>query len=260
VSRRDSSVAHNNWPGRWLTPAVAALQFLTLAPPIIRRMFTASEMGQAVGYFSLIGALLGALLALLDRGLMFVFPASIATVLVLAASTAVTGALHLDGFLDACDGLFGGYTAERRLEIMHDERVGAFGLAGGVLLLLLKWSALSVVSHRAVVLVLALTLSRWTISLAIATAPYARENGLGRALKDHAGRGQVVWATLIATGVTLIVGRGAGLIAMLASILVAGLVVRLVLLKIPGLTGDVYGALSEVVEATVLLVYVGLGQ
>ena len=61
----------------------------------------------------------------------------------LAAWVVLTGALHLDGFLDAADGLLGGFTPERRLEIMRDERRGAYALAGGILLMLLQYSTLN---------------------------------------------------------------------------------------------------------------------
>ena len=81
----------------------------------------------------------------LDAALRLVFPGSVAAALVLVAWVALTGALHLDGFLDACDGLLGGGTPEERLRIMRDERVGAFALAGGILLLLVKYSALAAV-------------------------------------------------------------------------------------------------------------------
>jgi adenosylcobinamide-GDP ribazoletransferase len=212
-------------------------------------------MGRAVGFFPLVGLLLGALLALLDWGLSFIFDATISMALVLAASIATTGALHLDGFLDACDGLFGGYTPEKRLEIMRDERVGAFGLAGGVLLLILKWSALVASRDRTVALILALTLSRWAISLALATAPYARTKGVGRDMKDHTSVGQVLLSTLIAIGIATLAGRWLGLIALLAAALTTWLAVRLALSKLPGLTGDLYGATSELIEAIVLLVY-----
>jgi adenosylcobinamide-GDP ribazoletransferase len=260
MTDQQAPIQRAGWLSRVLTPPVAALQFLTLAPPIVRRMFTAQEMGRAVGYFPLVGALLGGLLALFDRGLGLVFPqsgaaGSIASVLTLSASVLATGALHLDGFLDACDGLFGGHTPEKRLEIMHDERVGAFGLAGGVLLLLLKWSALVASTNRVVALLLALTLSRWAISLAIATAPYARAKGLGRDIKDHTGGTQVILSTLIALAVALLAGRWLGLVALLAAALTTWLAVRLALARLPGLTGDVYGAISEGVEAVVLLVY-----
>ena len=241
---------------RLLVPPIAALQFLTIAPPVVRRTFTSQEMGRAVGWFPLVGALLGAILAGLDWALTRILPDGVTAVLILAASVVATGALHLDGFLDACDGLFGGYTPEKRLEIMRDERVGAFGLAGGVLLLLLKWSALAAASHRAAALTLTLTLSRWAISLAIVSAPYAREKGLGRAMKDHAGKAQIALSTISALIVAVLVGRWLGLLALALAALTTWLAVRFTLTKIPGLTGDLYGAISELVEAAVLLIFV----
>ena len=68
------SEAKPGWVSRFLVPPIAALQFLTLVPPIIRRLFTSSEMGRAVGYFPLVGALLGGLLVLLDKGLSLLLP------------------------------------------------------------------------------------------------------------------------------------------------------------------------------------------
>jgi len=240
---------------RVLVPPIAALQFLTLCPPIIRRMFTSTEMGQAVGYFSTIGALLGALLAALDWGLRSVLSTSISTVLVLAASVAATGAIHLDGFFDACDGLFGGHTPASRLEIMRDERVGAFGLAGGVLLILLKFTALSTAVDRVAALLLSMTLSRWAIALAVVLFPYARDKGLGRAMKDYAGAAQVAQATAIALLVSWFAAGWMGLLAMGLAAAITWAAARFALKRLPGLTGDLYGTISELVEVSLLLAF-----
>lgn len=253
---RDTDEREGGWVSRLFVPPIAALQFLTLFPPIIRRMFTSAEMGWAVGAFSLVGALLGGVLAGLDWGLARLLPTEVSTVLVLAASVGATGALHLDGYLDACDGLLGGHTPESRLEIMRDERVGAFGLAGGVLLLLLKFTALSASSDRVTALILASTLSRWAIALAITFFPYAREKGLGRAMKDHAGSAQAALATTVALAVAWLAGGWTGLLAIGLAGTVTWMAARYALKRLPGLTGDLYGAISELVEAAVLLLFV----
>src|SRR4051812_12514897 len=105
---------------------LAALQFLTITPPIIRRAFSTREMGGAVGWYPFIGLLLGTALtvgaALADR----FFPQPVSAALTLSLWVVLTGGLHVDGFLDACDGLLGGSTPERRMEIMRDHRIGAF--------------------------------------------------------------------------------------------------------------------------------------
>ena len=83
----------SGWLSRLVTPPIAAMQFLTVFPPLIRRMLTPSEMGRAVGCFSLVGALLGGLLAALDWGLGYVLPQPVSTVMVLGASILATGAM-----------------------------------------------------------------------------------------------------------------------------------------------------------------------
>ena len=256
MSEQRSPISHcSSFIVHCLTPPLAALQFLTLSPPIVRRIFTPEEMGRAVGYFPLVGVLLGGLLVGLDRALACVFPAGVSAVLVLAAWVVASGALHLDGFLDACDGLFGGHTPESRLEIMRDERVGAFGLAGGVLLLLLKASALAATPGRATSLLLAPTLARWGMALAVVAFPYARREGLGRAMKAHAGWGQVALATATGLAVAWFAAGWLGLVALGLAGATAWIVARFVLARLPGLTGDVYGAISETVEVVILLLF-----
>ena len=97
--------------------------------------------------FPVVGLALGGVLYGLGSGLQLIFPTPVVAVFILAAWLLLTRALHFDGFLDTCDGLFGGFTPERRLEIMRDSRVGAFGVAGGGLLLLAKYAAIISLPH-----------------------------------------------------------------------------------------------------------------
>ncbi len=239
---------------------LAALQFLTFSPAFIRRPFTANELGGAVAWFPLIGTLLGFLLAMADTLLALIFPPPVRCALLIALWILLTGALHLDGFLDSCDGLLGGWTPEKRLEIMRDERVGAYALAGGILLLLLKFSALLSLPGRWEALLIAPTLSRWSMSLAIVAFPYARAEGLGRLMKDQTGWLQAAIATLLALATAWFVGRLAGLVLMPFAAITMGLLARFTVKRIRGLTGDVYGAINEIVELAVLLAWVGLSS
>lgn len=237
-----------------LSTILVAAQFLTVTPPVIKRPFTTRELGQAVAFFPLVGLGLGLILAVVSWGVGLVFPDPLRIVLVLVTWVLLTGVLHLDGFLDACDGLFGGFTPEKRLEIMRDERVGAYALSGGVLLLLTKFAALTAVPHLPTALILAPTLGRWAISLAVVGYPYARAEGLGRTMKNEAGRGERLVATALALIVALAAGGVWGLAAMAAVALTVWLGSRFVLKRIPGLTGDIYGALCEIGEVAALLV------
>jgi adenosylcobinamide-GDP ribazoletransferase len=237
-----------------MIPLLTAFQFLTIFPAIIRRAFTASELGQAVGFFPLVGLALGGIFYGLEFSLRLIFPTPLVAVLILSVWLLLTRGLHFDGFLDMCDGLFGGFTPERRLEIMRDSRVGAFGVAGGGLLLLAKYSAiLSLTNFSA--LLLAPILGRWVLSLAIFAYPYAREKGLGRDMKDRVRLSQVLLATVISLLATWWIASWIGLLAIVLSGFVLWSGASFILRRIPGLTGDSYGALCELTELVVLFVF-----
>ena len=239
-----------------MTSILAAFQFLTIFPPLIRRALTPEELGRSVGWYPLAGLGLGGALFGVHWLVRPVLPDAVLAVLLLILWAALTRALHLDGFMDVCDGLFGGFTPERRLEIMRDSRVGAFGAAAGVLLLLTKFVLIGELIAEPLALILATVLGRWAVSMAVVQFPYARERGMGRQIKDQAGRVQMLIATLTALlaaaalfgclGMYVLVGAGAA----------AGVIAALVLRRIPGLTGDVYGAICESIEILALLALV----
>ena len=119
----------------------------------------------------------------------------------LALWIVLTGALHFDGLLDTADGLLGGDTPERRMQIMRDERTGAYGVAAGGLILLTMFGALNAIpGDRWPALVTAPLLGRCGISLCIALLPYARKQGLGRDIKDNARPVHAATALLITLG------------------------------------------------------------
>jgi adenosylcobinamide-GDP ribazoletransferase len=243
-----------------LNDFLTAVQFLTTAPPLIRRPFTPGEMGRSVAYYPLVGALLGLVLFGADTLLAIAVPAMLRVALLLVLWVLLTGALHLDGFLDSCDGLLGGYTPEKRMEIMRDHRVGAYALAGGILLFLVKFSALVSLQSSFAALLLAPALGRWGIAVAVAAFPYARPKGLGRDMKDHTTWRQAAVATVFALAFTLIAGwKGGGwssLLALAGAALTLASATRFILKRIPGLTGDSYGAINELIETVVLILFV----
>ena len=232
---------------------LAALQFLTILPPLVRRPFTLRELARSVGYFPLVGLLLGGALGGLDAVLGLAIPDRVTVVLVLAAWIVATGGLHFDGLLDACDGLFGGRSPEERLRIMRDEHVGAFAMAGGLLLLLAMYGALVSMTGRLSALIVAPVLGRWVMALAVVTFPYARAEGLGRAMKDRANWRQGVLASVVALAVGGGVGRWDVLVPASASLLVGLCAAFVAQRRINGLTGDIYGSICVLVEATALI-------
>src|ERR1044072_888690 len=101
------------------------------------------QLAGAVRYFPVVGLVVGASGAATVWLAAHVLPAPLPAILATVVTVLMTGAIHEDGLADTCDGLGGGATRERALEIMKDPRVGAFGAIGLILTLLLKISALS---------------------------------------------------------------------------------------------------------------------
>ena len=239
----------------FMIPIIAAFQFLTIFPTIIRRMFTSREMGRAVAWFPLVGLVLGALLYGVHHAAQLIFPANISAALTIFAWVIFTRAFHLDGFMDTCDGLFGGFTPERRLEIMKDSRMGAFGVAGGVLILLTQHAALASSLNIWPALVLSATLGRWASPLVIYAFPYAREDGLGIEMKRNVNFREVLIATLIAGIVSWFIYGWTGIAIMFGAAIVGWLVAKYAMRLLPGLTGDIYGTVTTIIETLVLLVF-----
>ncbi|KRE18263.1 hypothetical protein ASE63_00515 [Bosea sp. Root381] len=190
--------------------------------------------------------------------------AALAAGLAVTVFALTTGALHEDGLADSADGLFGGHTPERRLEIMKDSRVGSYGAIALVLSLLLRVAALASILEAA---------GAWAAAVAvIAAAPWSRAEGLrllateppARSVGTAAAVGQPTRSTAffaltlsaaLASAVTLasalpIAGLVGGLLlASLAARVIAGSSRRL----IGGQTGDILGAAQQLAEIAIYL-------
>ncbi len=237
-----------------MTAFPAAVRFLTVIPwgaggerPEI--------LGRSLAYFPAVGLLLGGVLAAVDRGLHLLFPVPIVNALLLLLSLGLTGGMHFDGFLDCWDALPGVRSPEERLRILQDPHVGAFGVMGGITLLLLKYGALfSLTGSRTVSLILFPTLGRWGMVYAVCRYPYDDRHGegTGTVFGHHKDLGPLLGATTITLTATLFLGGLRGIVAFGTIWLVTILVARYTLKRLPGLTGDVYGAINELSEAVAL--------
>jgi adenosylcobinamide-GDP ribazoletransferase len=233
-----------------VTSLRTALAFLTVLPVGASRA-PAPGLGRA--WFPLVGLLLGlAAWAAFWLGTALATPllGAVAAVAVLAV---LTGALHLDGLADAADGLLGGSTPERRLEIMRDPRVGSFGVVAVGLVLLGDVAALAGLGPRAALaaLLTAAALGRLAVVVVILLLPYARPGGLGTAAAG--GRRLPDLAAAAVTGaLPLALDWRHGLLAAGLVALAAGGVAALARSRVGGATGDVYGTVVEVGQLAAL--------
>jgi adenosylcobinamide-GDP ribazoletransferase len=184
--------------------------------------------------------------------------------LVLLAWVGLTGALHVDGICDFCDGIFGGHTVEDRLRIMKDPHLGTFGLVGGVLTLLGKFVAVVAVANVqsanggafkticAVVFV-----SRCLVLFMAAGARYPRQEGTGKAVIEATRWWEAGVYGLLAAGVTWLAAPHFHLLPALVvffSVLLAVAILRWISeRRLGGVTGDGLGAAIEITEVVFLL-------
>lgn len=244
---------------------LTAVQFLTRVPVPTLKDFQPDWTARSARYFPLVGALVGlasgAVLIATSQVWSGVLPVLLAT----AVGILITGAFHEDGFADAADGLGGGQTPERRLEIMKDSRVGTYGVLALGMAVALKVAALG---QTPVPLVLASLVAahaggRGAAVLAMRLLPYAGDRAWTKVkpVADGVTTGEVVVALSFMTLATLpalllapIATVGALAVAAVCAVVMALLAMRL----IGGWVGDTLGATEQVFEIGFLVVFVGL--
>lgn len=231
----------------------SAINFLTILP--IAPRSSAENLAAARIWFPLVGLLLGAILAGADLLLNGPFPPLLTSALLTAALAAMTRALHLDGFMDTCDALLGGFERERRLKILRDPHVGAFAVVGVISLLLIKFTAIAALPqmNRTAVLILFPCLSRWGMLLVMERFPYVRSEGLGTMFLGEQGRWPLIGGLVIALCAAIMFAGIPGVVLCAAASAIAWAVGWWAARLLGGLTGDVYGAVNEISEVSVLV-------
>ena len=232
----------------------SAFAFLTVLPVGKKTGVPAERLGRA--FFPAVGAVVGLAAGAVFFAISAVAHPLLAAVAAVATLAILTGALHLDGVVDAADGLLGGADREQRLAIMRDPRAGTFGVVAVVLILLAEVAALSALpaARGAVALITAGTLSRWGVLGLVVALPYARLEGLGRATAGGYRVLDLGIGSALAACILLLDWRRAALAAVLVflSALGIGLLAKN---RIGGATGDVYGAAAEVGQLGGLLAF-----
>lgn len=160
------------------------------------------------------------------------------------AAVVVTGALHEDGLADTVDGLWGGATAERRLEVMRDSRIGTYGtiaLVGELLLWVAVLVPLDDLRDAARVLVGAHVTGRAAPLVLIRWLPAARRDGLGAHLRPAGLVGALIAGATVVAALVLTAGVWAPVVLLAAVVPIAALGVA-ARRRLGGSTGDVLGA------------------
>jgi adenosylcobinamide-GDP ribazoletransferase len=258
-----SGAAPQSWLRRRADELVLAFALLTRLPlprisvrenvPLPDYLWAFPVVGFVVGHIAAIVYLLAR-----EEGALGL---SLSALLAVAAAMLVTGALHEDGLADFADGVGGGHTRERKLEIMRDSSIGTYGALALIMGLALRWQALASITdlHAAAgVVVLSHVLPRGCLAIIPEYWRPARSDGLAAG----AAKGNLVsslTALALSIGLALFldigpVGIGAVLSAAAGVVAVAALAAR----HLGGYTGDVFGAAEQFAEVLVLLVCASL--
>lgn len=206
-------------------------------------------------WFPLVGALVGAGLGGLWWGAQELWSPLVAVGLVVAGDLALTGMLHLDGLVDSADGLVPQVPRERRLEIMREPTVGAYGVGVATVVLLLRWSALSSMDAEVLLLAGAWCGSRTVMAVAARAVPYARpEGGLASAFAGGDWRTVGLVGLIAAVSLGALAGGRQSEIAVAFGMAAGWGVVAVARRRLGGFTGDVLGAAGVICETVVLVV------
>lgn len=239
---------------------LTAVQFYTRIPVPVRFEYTDELLHRSTRYLPFIGWLTGGLAALLLIPCRMLFPDSLALLLCMGAIVLLTGAFHEDGFADFCDGMGGGYTREKRLQIMKDSCIGTYGSTGMTLMLALRY--LSVLSlppeWQGIGLLAGHSLSRLMPIGVIFTTAYARMEGPSK-IKPIGQRGNasdLIVATVLGILPLVLLPLPAAGLLIPAVVLVTIFFRKYLISRLNGYTGDCLGALQQICEWTIYMVLV----
>jgi len=236
-----------------------AVQFLTVLPVKVAGTLNQGDFRFLGVFFPLVGFLIGVILS--GGALVLGFlPSMVLAVVMLGLSSALTGALHLDGLADTLDGFYGGKSKEHSLLIMRDSRIGTYGAVGICIILILKFSLLAGYSREMLLkmLILAPMFSRWVQSLALAVCSYARTDGKAEWFFAAAQGCDPAIGALFSVGITGLLLGWMGVLVFGMALLPVLLFMRLSEFRIGGMTGDTVGAASEIAEVSFLLCSLGV--
>ncbi len=244
-----------------LTTFPLALQLLSILSIPAKVKTDEKSVAMSMAWFPVVGLLIGFILATIWYLSSLLFPSLLASIVVVVSLATITRGLHLDGLSDTLDGLGGAYTKEKRLKIMKDTHIGAFGVVAIVFAILFKTVAIYELpgSLRIKALIIFPVLSRFAMVFVSWKCPYARrEGGLGKNYVEYLESGTMFFALAVSAIIAGFLLLHWGLLLMMSVLLVALAFSAFFNMTLGGVTGDVLGAVNELCEIIVLLLLLAL--
>jgi adenosylcobinamide-GDP ribazoletransferase len=246
-----------------------AFQFLTIIPIRDVGGVSEKEMGGASAFFPLIGAFQGALFTLSAILFLKIFPIELTNGFLVLVIAILSGGLHLDGLADTFDAIALRGNKERKLAVMKESTVGSIGVIAIVLVILLKYLLLNTLFLNSSLIIYYSSLflmpifARWVMVPTIFHSKSARNQGIGKMFIENTKLKEMMIATvLVICWWLLIAGFFSSsfvflILLMLPLLYIFGLLsARVFNKKFGGMTGDTFGAVSEISEILFLLVII----
>lgn len=233
------------------------LSFFTRIP-VGKRNFSSLTLADLVAFFPIAGAIIG----LLDGGfylvmLKFGLSASISAWLTVIFHLLLTGGLHEDGLADTADGLASGRNREQKLAIMHDSRIGSYGVIALVTIISLRANIIASFDNSLQILpifIVTAACSRSLLAVFMRSVVYARSDGLA----VEAGKPALAQTTIaISLGVCslLLLGKIAVISMAIFALIIIYIIIRWIVIKnFGGITGDTLGAAQQISEIALLII------
>ncbi|KSB90703.1 cobalamin synthase [Caulobacter vibrioides] len=243
--------------GRQLQLLLCAVQFLTRLPTPPLRGFEPDWITRSARYFPLVGLLVGGICALVLLAAGQVWSGWVPALLALGVGLLLTGGFHEDGLADTADGLGGGLTRERRLEIMKDSRVGTYGVLALLAVLGTKAATLASLTpmNAALALLAAHGIGRVAAVATMAALPHVsdRADAKYKPAPDGVKPAEVLVAALLGLWPLLLAPPLGALAAIGLAAVLAAAMALLARRLIGGYVGDVLGAIEQLAELGALL-------
>ena len=243
---------------------IGILQFFTRIPIRVNIGFD-EEFHKTMYYFPLVGFVLGILYFIIGLVSSFLFDSYITSVNILISTVILTGGLHLDGVGDTFDGIYSYRDKEKILEIMKDSRLGTNAMLSVLFLMLMKLGLIySIVqSGQLYNLIFMPAFARMAIVIACYKSVTPRKNGMGNVFIGKPSLKMILTGIvytvilIIIMGITLFNLNSLDLIKIIAfipiMIILSRCFVRYIYSKIDGITGDILGCISELMEVMYLI-------
>lgn len=246
---------------KYIESFLLMLQFMTRIPINVSLPCEGEDFRKGAAFLPLVGGVIGSIQWIIYYLLIQKLPMVVVAIFVVLTGILVTGALHVDGLGDTCDGFFAFKGKDRIIEIMKDSRIGTYACIALIFDILIKVSSLSCirVSRAALIIIAAPIISRAALITLAFIGKTAKKIGSGNLFIENVGKKEAMIAVFTALILCcLLIGLKESVILITASLGFTYLFNKFCESKIGGITGDNLGANNELVEMLVLVMFVAM--